>query len=256
MIAELHRKISSTGSNLHDRLEDQLTGDVFGALRYVSFEDGLKQLLIKAKVIENLGAVIERMNWQNTKILFWEKFSDGEPDILLVSSIAEAVICMEIKYQSGLSSDDGADFSNNSEEVKDNQHSSHQLSREAEILKKEFHDIPNKILIFIANEYDCLEVFSDTKKRNLINNSVKFGYLSWQDILNSLQNLTPPENIPSRNVFVDIVNLLVKKGFERFKGFICDSDIENTAWEYNSKQNISFNFRIDKRIVLEENYEF
>jgi|GEM_PF-4181867 len=34
MLAEIHNKISGTGSNLSDRLEDQLTGDFFGTLRY------------------------------------------------------------------------------------------------------------------------------------------------------------------------------------------------------------------------------
>jgi hypothetical protein len=45
MLAELHGKISRTGSNLHERLEDQLTGDFFGALRYIPFNDGIKKIL-------------------------------------------------------------------------------------------------------------------------------------------------------------------------------------------------------------------
>lgn len=46
MIGEIKGKISSTGSNLNDRLEDDLTGNVFGNLRYMSFNHGLKQILI------------------------------------------------------------------------------------------------------------------------------------------------------------------------------------------------------------------
>ena len=33
-VAELHGKLSRSGSNVHDRLEDLLTADVFGPLRY------------------------------------------------------------------------------------------------------------------------------------------------------------------------------------------------------------------------------
>ena len=33
-IAELHGKISGTGKNVHDRLEDLLTSDVFGSILY------------------------------------------------------------------------------------------------------------------------------------------------------------------------------------------------------------------------------
>ena len=40
-IAEIKGKISSTGSNLSDRLEDLLTSDVFGPLRYIPFDEGL-----------------------------------------------------------------------------------------------------------------------------------------------------------------------------------------------------------------------
>lgn len=43
MIAEIHSKISSSGSNLSDRLEDQLTGDFFGAIGYLPFQVGLKR---------------------------------------------------------------------------------------------------------------------------------------------------------------------------------------------------------------------
>ena len=45
-IAELHGKISRSGENLHDQMEDLLTSDVFSACKYVrparlqSFPDG------------------------------------------------------------------------------------------------------------------------------------------------------------------------------------------------------------------------
>ncbi|MEK4246582.1 hypothetical protein MKZ20_14770 [Psychrobacillus sp. FSL K6-2684] len=40
MIAEIRGKISRSGSNLTERLEDNLTGNVFGALRYLPYERG------------------------------------------------------------------------------------------------------------------------------------------------------------------------------------------------------------------------
>jgi len=50
MIAEIHGKLSSTGSNLSDRLEDQLTGDVFGTLRYIDNLVGLFPVLQKSEL--------------------------------------------------------------------------------------------------------------------------------------------------------------------------------------------------------------
>lgn len=52
MIAEIHGKISATGSNLSDRLEDKLTGDIFGSLRYLPFELGIGPILSAAQIPE------------------------------------------------------------------------------------------------------------------------------------------------------------------------------------------------------------
>lgn len=41
MVEEFYGKISRSGSNLSDSLEDKLTGDFFGTLRYMDFCDGL-----------------------------------------------------------------------------------------------------------------------------------------------------------------------------------------------------------------------
>ena len=48
MIAELKGKISSRGTNLTETLEDNLTGNFFGSLRYIPFSKGIKKILIEA----------------------------------------------------------------------------------------------------------------------------------------------------------------------------------------------------------------
>jgi hypothetical protein len=48
LLAEIHGKISSEGSNLSERLEDQLTANVFGTLRYLPFHKGIKPIFSKA----------------------------------------------------------------------------------------------------------------------------------------------------------------------------------------------------------------
>ena len=52
MIAEIKGKLSSTGSNLTNRLEDDLTGNFFGNLRYMSFNKGLKLILMQGIILE------------------------------------------------------------------------------------------------------------------------------------------------------------------------------------------------------------
>ena len=67
LIAEIKGKISNTGSNLNDRLEDNLTGNVFGTLRYISFEKGLKKILIESISPKNSKAIDIIIRWWNYK---------------------------------------------------------------------------------------------------------------------------------------------------------------------------------------------
>ena len=72
MIAELHGKISGSDSNLSDRLEDKLTGDVFGLLRYMPFHIGMAQILRAAK-IDGLSECVNQttINFWGGRIRFW-----------------------------------------------------------------------------------------------------------------------------------------------------------------------------------------
>jgi len=51
-IAEIRGKISDTGSNLSERMEDLLTSDVFGCLRYLPSEVALLPFLSTARSIK------------------------------------------------------------------------------------------------------------------------------------------------------------------------------------------------------------
>ena len=46
MIAEIKGKLSQTGYNLNESLEDNLTGNFFGALRYIPFDLALRNILV------------------------------------------------------------------------------------------------------------------------------------------------------------------------------------------------------------------
>ncbi|MEX6702304.1 hypothetical protein ABS315_22335 [Peribacillus frigoritolerans] len=86
MLAEIHNKISQTGNNLSNRLEDKLTGDFFGAVRYLPFEIGLKHVLATAELChETVNA-----NWLKfigkekgfvTQTEFWYRGEEGKIDV-------------------------------------------------------------------------------------------------------------------------------------------------------------------------------
>ena len=210
MVEEFYGKISRSGSNLSDNLEDKLTGDFFGTLRYMDFYDGLQPILCGAlrksekqqETSQDAIQLIENVNCTNIRdeehIKFWPKHDLGELDVLL--EFDNCYIGIEVKFQSGLSSDD-------------------QLIREAEILCDLAKD-KEKILLFIAGHESCVSVYRAYK--NVIRKQgVCFVFVSWEDILQSMKDLLSggkgsKYTFGQRLMISDLVRLLTRKGFDTF----------------------------------------
>ena len=243
MIAEIKGKISSTGSNLNDRLEDNLTGNFFGTLRYMSFQKGLKNILIEGILPKNSKSIdiIKSINVENwdSNITFWPYDKEGELDVLL--EFDNCIIGIEVKYLSGISSDDGINNEINSSENESIQ----QLARESRIISKK-SGIREKILIFIADQQYCVEVYNDVCKRNIIKKDVNLVYISWNQILETLQHLKI-DNEYEKLMINDLIDLLIKKGFERFKDFLIEEPIINDKY---------FNFGNIKKVVNKKYIDF
>lgn len=218
MIAELHGKISSTGSNLNDRMEDNLTGDILGSLRYLPFELGIAPILSAARIPE-LSAVVAKYGsdaWAD-KISFWPYHPLGELDARI--DLDKAVIGIEVKYQSPLSSDDEADYSHEVSGELDRD-SNNQLGRESKIVRELAGPDKKAILILVACDGECERIVSDVRARNLIADGVALGHISWQEILLLLEQAQSSDPFYSC-ILGDMVALLKRKGFERFHGFDC-----------------------------------
>ena len=210
MVEEFYGKISRSGSNLSDSLEDKLTGDFFGTLRYMDFCDGLQPILCGAlhksekhqEESQTAIQLIENVNCTNIRdgehIKFWPKHDRGELDVLL--EFDNCCIGIEVKLNSGLSSDD-------------------QLIREAEILCDLAKD-KKKILLFIAGHESCVSVYRAYK--NVIRKQgVCFVFASWEDILQSMRDLLNGGNgskytSGQRLMISDLVKLLTRKEFDTF----------------------------------------
>ena len=210
MVEEFYGKISRSGSNLSDNLEDKLTGDFFGTLRYMDFCDGLQPILCGAlqksekhqEESQTAIQLIENVNCTNIRdeehIKFWPKHDLGELDVLL--NFDNCCIGIEVKLHSGLSSDD-------------------QLIREAEILCDLAKD-KAKILLFIAGHESCVSIYRAYK--NVIRKQgVCFVFASWEDILQSMKDLLNGGNgskytSGQRLMISDLVKLLTRKEFDTF----------------------------------------
>ena len=109
-------------------------------------------------------------------------------------------IGIEVKFQSGLSSDD-------------------QLIREANILC----DLPKdkkKILLFIAKHESCISVYRKYKK-DISKQGVHFVFASWEDILQSMKDILnggkgSKYTFGQKLMICDLVRLLTRKDFDTF----------------------------------------
>jgi hypothetical protein len=101
-IAELHGKISHSGINLHDQLEDLLTSDVFSACKYTRAESLLLPFLRSAKSLEGqslAGSIPSTVI--AVKYRFWPLLRRGEPDLLIslqLDSGKHILVLIEAKY--------------------------------------------------------------------------------------------------------------------------------------------------------------
>ncbi|MFD2867168.1 hypothetical protein ACFSY7_01375 [Kurthia populi] len=231
MLAEIHGKISRQGRNLSDRLEDNLTGNVFGALRYLPFSKGLGHIL--KQTLKSNAALLENLedDWA-PYIRFWPYHAEGEIDILI--HFPACIIGIEVKLFSGLSSVD---------ESTDAEISCNQLSREARIL----HSLApekEKLLIFLAPDSLCKNVDAP------ILSTVAFEKISWEDFLQATQTIQA-ENPYMTTLLTDITQLLIRKGFERFKTMKIATPIVHAS-DYFSFKNPSVHFRIQTTPIEKE----
>lgn len=191
MIAEILHKSVDISS------EDQLTGNVFGALRYLQYS--VARQIIKDSILPattnsflDQSLPIEMSGEWGHNVYFWRHYagSQTEPDVVM--ELENAVIMVEVKYNSNLSGDD-------------------QLIREAELLLRNY---PNKVrfLILLAREESAIAIFNEHKTN--IPTEVSFGYITWQRLFDAIS-----KNKANSVICEDLLLLLNEKGFAGFRGF-------------------------------------
>lgn len=256
MIAEIYRKISKTGSNLNERSEDNLTGNFFGAMRYMPFNDGMKSILMNYVYPHDLAHIIEKINadYWDENISFWPYDEEGELDVLM--NFTEVIIGIEVKFLSGLSSNDSV-FNEKTYEEDTEQimlRSRQQLARESRIISRKGIG-KDKLLIFIANENDCVDIYQDTISRNILEKNVHLGILSWQDIFKAIKNINL-ENGFQQLIISDLKKLLVSKGFDGFHKFDIDKEIFVEDYLFYDFKDSAFSFNIEDKVREMDFYDF
>ncbi|WP_419887608.1 hypothetical protein ACN6MT_19465 [Neobacillus niacini] len=255
MIAELHNKISAESNNL-ERSEDKLTGDFFGIMRYLPFEIGMKPILLPVRfnVKEISQDWMNRIHLENgylTDMQFWYRHEEGEIDLLI--PLGTINIGIEIKYLSGISSED-----EKTEVGLEYEDSCNQLARYSRMLKDISHD-KTPYLIFLAPFKIMREVMHSIQSRSIIAPGVFLGFLCWEDVLDSLREIDSVSLDPGQQMIInDLRNLLLKKGFSRYKGL--STDIHSKTVEkydfycFNATITKLHNYNWSNQNIYEEDY--
>lgn len=219
MIAEIKNK-TTTG-------EDELTGNFFGTLRYLKFEDVLLPVLMDTSHCENENDSIKRILseqiFDENKFEFWKK-AEGLGEIDCYMENDNVAIGIEVKYNSDLSSED-------------------QLIREAKMLKK-WAVQKHKILLFIAKNKESCERPYYNNYLECQNLNVTLFWCSWKEIYNKLKEISNTTRY--NNILInDVLEFLKIKGFESFEKFDVDMpDISNECFTFEYNNIYLFNFRI------------
>lgn len=226
-IAEIRGKISETGTNLSERMEDLLTSDIFGCIRYLPAEKALIPFLNTANSFHGntltIPGEIFRVHWSFWP---WLKLADRipcEPDVVLGLETEENrlhLILVEAKYYSGLSSEED-------ERAEPND----QLARELDNLDavsctvlgwKPILEISSRTLLFVTQDMgiprDLLakSLAEYTRKRN---KEGDIYWASWRSLPLILERSLQKENNPEHAaVLEDMLTLLLRKELIMFPG--------------------------------------
>ena len=198
MIAEIYHKFSTD-------LEDVLTGDFFGAMRYMPFNRGLNQIFKNYAVSEDpqVTHILSNAADDDFNFEFWKRSENGLVEIDGFIPLTSVGIGIEVKYRSGLSGGD-------------------QLEKEAQVLD-EWCNGKEKLLILIGEAEEAKAIYIENKDKRVFRD-VHLAYLSWQDILLGLDQVLISSS-HEKKMIEDLKTLLREKGFVSFEGFSIDQPV-------------------------------
>ena len=198
MIAEIYHKFATD-------LEDVLTGDFFGVMRYMPFNRGLNQIFKNYAVSEDpqVMHILSNAADGDFNFEFWKRSENGLVEIDGFIPLTSVGIGIEVKYRSGLSGGD-------------------QLEKEAQVLD-EWCNGKEKLLILIGEAEEAKAIYIENKDKQVFRD-VHLAYLSWQDILLGLDQILISSSY-EKKMIEDLKTLLREKGFVSFEGFSIDQPV-------------------------------
>jgi hypothetical protein len=224
--AELRGKLGSDGSRAHERLEDLLTSNVFGLLRYLPLREGLLALLERARPVrvgEARLTVPSEPGWVDmsdvteAELAFWPSFKKhGKPDLLIRLRAAGRVCHLVLIEAKLFSPKSGSAREEDGDRAEEHQPDPDQLVRywQGLRLQPEVVDGANCSLVYLTSHGTppLAELLASAGRQP----DMRLAWLSWRDawhVAHQLQLATG--SLPAE----DLAALLAHKGFREFAGF-------------------------------------
>lgn len=226
-IAELRGKISVTGSNLSERMEDLLTSDVFGAFRYLPIHLGLLDFLTISynRDTTPFTPAIQpiRANWSFWPYLKYRGATPCEPDVVIGLEDDDEnlhVVMVEAKYMSRKSSQEDEGERPNDQLARELHNL--QLLRPQDLGWPDTKTITARTLLYITQDatIPLSEINQSLREyQHKRQDKAEIFWTSWRylpRILESLTNKTDDEN--QKAILSDLLDLLLKKHLTMFYG--------------------------------------
>jgi hypothetical protein len=228
-IAELHGKLSPhRQQGLHDRMEDLLTSDVFGAMKYAGWRYGFIQWLRSAENPYDQHPAAKDVlpvskNIKDIHFEFWPTLRGGnEPDLMLCIETTDdrvTLVMIEVKYLSGPS--DGSP----PEEWVPGEDSGDQLAKQINgfpdrVAGCNVADVADRVHIYLTRHDQCPRHCYDKAEQYLDRpDRVKMFWLIWYTLHRFLVAELGEAQCGVRALLGDLSDLLKKKRLLPFNGF-------------------------------------
>ncbi len=226
-VAEIRGKISETGANLSERMEDLLTSDTFGCMRYVPPDRALLPFLSEA-CSSNGGAFSIPSSIAAVHYAFWpylrtQNASPCEPDIMIGIETDDRVIhlvLVEAKYYSGISSDED-------ESPAPNDQLARELDNLGSVTPQQLGWTPqmtvgSRRLLFVTQDMGMprtLMAQSLSEYRRKRGKDAEIFWITWRVLPSVLERSLKQELQPEHvAVLDDLLKLLERKGLVMFRG--------------------------------------
>jgi len=239
-IAELHGKLAEGRTSGYEYMEDLLTSDVFGTMRYAGWECGFLDWLLRAQAAPvgplppPIESVLRPSALLEVEYRFWPRLSNGrEPDLALLlryDSGPAVLVVVEAKYLSGMS-----DYESDAPQDEDARTGNQILDQIRGMEKMSSHELlewfgddtvsPDELtevrrIHFLVTAHSALP--ADVYKCSVGKRQLAWPpcyWLSWLSLADCLEPYLGQLQGGTKALIADLYRLLDRKDLVRFRGF-------------------------------------